>query len=62
MRKVGGGATELRGTGSISHIIKNDWADKFREYFETQGIMEHLLKKYVDDILLITSNLGLCNR
>ena len=40
----------------------DDWAEKFRVKVEAQGIKIYLLKKYVDDVLVVTSTLSLGSR
>ena len=57
-----GGSQGLRGTGSVARTTMDDWAVKFRDKVETLGIKIYLLKKYVDDVLIISSLLKLGSR
>ena len=52
----------LRATGSLAQNTKNEWEDRFKLKLEQLGIKVWLIVKYVDDILVVVSNLPLGTR
>ena len=50
-----GGSVGLKETGSCAIMVMDSWITKFRELLETNKVEVFLLKKYVDDVLLIVS-------
>ena len=57
-----GGAIGLRATGSLSRVTMDVWIKKFKAKLEELGIDIWLCKKYVDDVLVIVTNLKLGTR
>ena len=49
-----GGAIGLRLTGVVARILMDRWAEKFIEILQSNGVEIHVLKKYVDDVNLVT--------
>ena len=56
LRQTSGGAIGLRATGTCSKIVMDKWMELFSELLVNNGIEVYLLKKYVDDVLLVCSN------
>ena len=61
-RQKRGGAIGLRATGSLSRITMDQWIQDFKKLAERAGVELWLLKKYVDDVLVICTNLELGSR
>ena len=57
-RQKKGGAIGLRATGSLSRVAMDHWIHTFRSKLETLGIEVLLLRKYVDDVVIICKNLN----
>ena len=58
-RQVKGGGIGLRGTGCLARHTMDHFVEKFIGNLQSQGIDLLLLSKYVDDILIISDNLGI---
>ena len=58
-RQLEGGAIGLRATGSVARAIMGHIMEVIRGFMVDNGMPVHLLKKYVDDILIITDRLSL---
>ena len=56
LRQTSGGAIGLRATGTCSKIVMDKWMELFSELLVNNVIEVYLLKKYVDDVLLVCSN------
>ena len=52
-RQSEGGAIGLRATGSIAQVVMDDWLKSFIAKLEDCGVKVWLLKKYVDDVLIV---------
>ena len=52
-----GGAIGLGATGSLSRVTMDMWIQEFRRKVESAGAKIWLLKKYVDDVLVLVDNL-----
>merc|ERR1711954_602885 len=50
-----GGPIGLRASGVIAKIIMEIWIRLMREKIERAGLKVHLIKKYVDDVLIVCS-------
>ena len=61
-RQKVGGAIGLRATGALAKITMDQWIELFAERLNSAGMTTWLLKKYVDDILVITTNLKIGTR
>ena len=53
-----GGAIGLRLTGVCAKVVMDKWMDEFVKVLESNGIHVFLIRKYVDDILLICTNVN----
>ena len=62
MRQVSGGAIGLRATGSVARRVMEKFLGEYRRLLEEHGVEVLLLRKYVDDILSITSKLEVGSR
>ena len=61
-RQRKGGAIGLRATGSLARITMDFWIECFKEKLSKAGIEVWHLKKYVDDVLVLATNLELGSR
>ena len=61
-RQVTGGGIGLRGTGSVSRVVMDRWLLMFGSTLRSNGVRIRMLKKYVDDVLLVCNNLRLGSR
>ena len=57
-----GAAMGLRASGSLSRITMDFWVVNFKAKLDLLGIKLKMLKKYVDDVLVIAHNLPLGTR
>ena len=57
-----GGATGLRATGSLSRVTMDKWITEFRRKVESAGAKKWLLKKYLDDVMVVATNMRLGSR
>ena len=57
-----GGAIGLRATGALAKVTMDHWIKQYREILERHGIKVWLLKKYVDDVMVITNNIPIGSR
>ena len=62
LRQKKGGAIGLRATGSLARITMDQWLQEFRKLAERAGIEFWPLKKYVDDVLVMCTNLEFGSR
>ena len=56
-RQAEGGAIGLRATGSVARMVMGIFLRKYREVLEQQSVEVHMIRKYVDDILSVVTNL-----
>ena len=61
-RQIHGRPIGLRATGSLARILMDIWLQEFRKILEDNNVNVLLLKKYVDDVLLICPNLRMGSR
>ena len=61
-KQVKGGPIGLRATGSVAKTTMDDWIEKYKSILSGHGINVHLIKKYVDDVLVLVDNLRLGTR
>ena len=61
-RQKKGAAMGVRASGSLARVCMDRWIRLFREKLEGYGMIVKLLKKYVDDVLIICVNLKLGSR
>ena len=57
-----GGAIGLHGTGSVARTMMDIWIERYGVLLGEHGVSVHLLQKYVDDVLVVCSNLPLGSR
>ena len=62
LRQRLGGAIGVRAIGALAKVTMDQWMEKFRERLESLEIKLWLLKKYVDDVLVVVTNLPLGSR
>ena len=56
-RQKGGWATGLRTTGSLVRKNMDQWIDLLKKKLEELGLKVKLTAKYVDDIMVVVTNL-----
>ena len=56
-RQASGGSIGLRGTGSVARTTMDRWISEYRRILTGAKVDIYLLKKYVDDVCIITRNL-----
>ena len=56
-KQMSGGPIGLRATGSVAKCTMDEWIAKFRKMLLENGVIVHLLVKYVDDVLVIADNI-----
>merc|ERR1711954_343324 len=61
-KQKAGGPIGLKATGYVARLTMNDWIIKFREKLEFDGVIIYMLKKYVDDVLVVCENFKLGTR
>ena len=61
-RQQKGGAIGLHGTGSVARTTMDVWIQRYGLLLAKHGVTVHLLRKYVDDVLIICNNLQLGSR
>ena len=61
-RQKKGGAIGLRATGSLAKVTMDHWIEVFRRKLTDLDMRVWLLKKYMDDVLVVTTNLALGSR
>ena len=54
-KQQAGGPIGLRASGSIAKVCMEVWLQEFRLKLEKAGLEVHLLKKYVDDVIIVCS-------
>ena len=57
-----GGPIGLRASGSRAKAAMEDWISRFEDKLGKLGIEVHLIRKYLDDVVIICSNLKLGSR
>ena len=48
-----GGPIGLRASGTLAKAAMEDWIEKFQDKLEKIGIKVHMVRKYVDDIMIV---------
>ena len=61
-RQKKGGPIGLRASGSVAKVAMEDWLKKFEKRVKELGIEVFLLRKYLDDVILIVRNCKLGER
>ena len=56
-KQMAGGPIGLRASGSIAKLCMEIWLTEFRKKLEQLGIKVWLLRKYVDDVLIVCSTM-----
>ena len=57
-----GAAMGVRASGSLSKVCMDQWIEDYRELLVACNVEVKLLKKYVDDVLVVCINLPLGSR
>ena len=53
-QQVSGGVIGLRLTGVVARILMDEWADRLEDLLGRNGIKVRMIKKYVDDVNVVT--------
>ena len=61
-RQGKGGSIGLRATGSVSRCIMDVWIEELERKMTENGMEVHMMRKYVDDVVLVTTKLKLGSR
>ena len=57
-KQQAGGPIGLKDTGYVARLTMDKWIQQFRSKLEEHGLKIKLLRKYVDDIVIVVDNLS----
>ena len=58
-KQESGGPVGLRATGSCAKLVMDNWLEAFKRKLEENNVKIYLLRKYVDDVMIVTRNFEL---